>query len=202
MFSGQWLEPLAQVLKNLGSERVWVVHGSDGLDEITTSGPTNVAALENGVVRTFEITPEDVGLRRAKPEALRGGDADDNAAALHGRAGGQAAPFPRRRLAQCRGGAGRRRQGEDLTDGVDARRQSVDSGGAEGRLDRAGRGLEPKREWLTSLTKIEAYKREEIAAAKRARPLAALERAPKPPPPPRGFLAAIARRHRRRRPLR
>ena len=82
VFSRQWVEPLAQVLKNLGSERVWVVHGSDGLDEITTSGPTAVAALENGEVRTFEITPEDVGLARAKPEALRGGDADANAAAL------------------------------------------------------------------------------------------------------------------------
>ena len=59
-----------------------MVHGSDGLDEITTSGPTHVAALENGKVRTFDITPEDVGLARAKPEALRGGDAEANAAAL------------------------------------------------------------------------------------------------------------------------
>ena len=66
VFSRQWVEPLAQVLKNLGSESVWVVHGSDGLDEITTSGPTYVAALENGAVRTFEITPEDVGLQRAR----------------------------------------------------------------------------------------------------------------------------------------
>src|SRR5205085_9300522 len=57
VFSRQWLEPLALVLKNLGSESVWVVHGSDGLDEITTAGPTYVAALENGAVRTFEITP-------------------------------------------------------------------------------------------------------------------------------------------------
>ena len=65
------------MLKNLGSERVWVVHGSDGLDEITTSGPTHVAALENGAVRTFEITPEDVGLARGRsPEQLRGGDAE------------------------------------------------------------------------------------------------------------------------------
>ena len=54
----------------------WVVHGSDGLDEITTSGPTSVAALENGEVRTFEISPEDAGLPRGKPEALRGGDAE------------------------------------------------------------------------------------------------------------------------------
>src|ERR1700746_1941419 len=58
VFSRQWVQPLAQVLKNLGSESVWVVHGSDGLDEITLTGPTFVAALENGHIRTFEVTPE------------------------------------------------------------------------------------------------------------------------------------------------
>src|SRR5476651_1676855 len=63
VFSRQWVEPLAQVLKNLGTESVWVVHGSDGLDEITLTGPTFVAALENGVIRTFEVTPEEAGLR-------------------------------------------------------------------------------------------------------------------------------------------
>src|SRR5438067_10413354 len=82
VFSRQWIEPIAQVLKNLGSESAWVVHGSDGLDEITTAGPTHVAALERGAVRTFEIAPEDVGLARVKPEALRGGSANENAEAL------------------------------------------------------------------------------------------------------------------------
>src|SRR5436305_1275119 len=82
VFSRHWVEPLAQVLKNLGSEAAWVVHGSDGLDEITTAGPTHVAALENGAVRTFEITPEEMGLQRGKSEALRGGEAKENAQAL------------------------------------------------------------------------------------------------------------------------
>src|SRR6187401_2622776 len=82
VFSRQWLEPLALVLKNLGSESAWVVHGSDGLDEITTAGTTHVAALEKGAVRTFEIRPEDAGLTRATSEALRGGDAEHNAKAL------------------------------------------------------------------------------------------------------------------------
>src|SRR5450432_14939 len=81
-FSKHWIEPMAQVLNNLGSECVWVVHGSDGLDEITTSGPTSVAALENGKVRVFEVTPEDVGLPRVKPDALKGGDAAENAKSL------------------------------------------------------------------------------------------------------------------------
>ena len=67
-----------QVLKNLGAERAWVVHGSDGLDEITTSGPTSVAALEDGHVKTFEISPEDVGLAQGQARSVarrrRGGE--------------------------------------------------------------------------------------------------------------------------------
>ncbi|MBN2753172.1 MAG: anthranilate phosphoribosyltransferase [Rhodospirillaceae bacterium] len=82
VFSKDWLEPLAQVLGNLGAERAWLVHGSDGLDEITTTGPTDVAELKDGKVTTFSIAPEDVGLVRVAPEALKGGDPDFNAAAL------------------------------------------------------------------------------------------------------------------------
>src|SRR5579862_943331 len=93
VFSRQWTEPLAQVLKNLGAEGVWVVHGSDGLDEITTSGPTSVTALENGTIRTFEISPEDVGLPKAKPEHLRGGDAAANAQAVENVLEGKPSPF-------------------------------------------------------------------------------------------------------------
>src|SRR3977135_2425145 len=93
VFSRQWVEPLATVLKNLGSESVWVVHGSDGRDEITTAGATYVAALENGAVRTFEITPEEVGIQRVKPDMLRGGDADQNARALLDVLKGMPSPF-------------------------------------------------------------------------------------------------------------
>src|SRR5882672_9753111 len=82
VFSRQWIEPMAQVLNNLGSECVWVVHGSDGLDEITTAGPTSVAELKSGKVRVFEITPEDAGLPCVKPDALKGGDASENAKSL------------------------------------------------------------------------------------------------------------------------
>lgn len=82
VFSGQWVEPMAHVLGNLGAEKAWVVHGSDGLDELTTTGPSSVAALENGKVTTFEVTPEDAGLPRAKPEELLGGDGEHNAIAM------------------------------------------------------------------------------------------------------------------------
>ena len=93
VFSRQWIEPMAQVAKNMGSERVWVVHGSDGLDEITTVGPTAVAALENGTVRTFEISPADIGVEQAKSEALRGADAETNARALRGVLKGEKGPY-------------------------------------------------------------------------------------------------------------
>ena len=82
VFAAQWLEPLAEVLRALGSERVWVIHGSDGLDEMTTTGPTHVAELKNGAIRRFEVTPEEIDLPRAAPADLKGGDAAHNAAAL------------------------------------------------------------------------------------------------------------------------
>lgn len=82
VFSHEWCVPMAEVLGNLGSEKAWIVHGSDGLDEITTTGPTFVAALDKGKVTSFEITPEDAGLVRAAPEALKGGDPQHNAKAL------------------------------------------------------------------------------------------------------------------------
>jgi anthranilate phosphoribosyltransferase len=91
VYAHKWMMPMAEALRGLGSERAWVVHGSDGLDEITTTGPTYAAELRDGVIRTFEIVPEDAGLKRAKPEELKGGDAATNAAALrtllHGRGG-------------------------------------------------------------------------------------------------------------------
>ncbi|MGO9135893.1 MAG: anthranilate phosphoribosyltransferase [Methylovirgula sp.] len=82
VFSRDWLMPLAEVLRNLGAEHVWLVSGADGLDEVTTTGPTYVTALTNGTIRTFEIVPEDAGLPRATLADLKGGDAAHNAAAL------------------------------------------------------------------------------------------------------------------------
>ena len=80
VFATDWVEPMAHVLGQLGSERAWVVHGSDGLDEITTTGPTQVAELRDGKVRCFEVTPEQAGLPKARLEDLRGADAETNAA--------------------------------------------------------------------------------------------------------------------------
>jgi anthranilate phosphoribosyltransferase len=136
VFSRQWVEPLARVLQNLGGERAYVVHGSDGLDEITTCGPTSIAALENGSVKAFEIAPEEVGLPKAKPEALRGGDAETNAAALLAVLKGGKGPF--RDVALFNAGAALVVAGRANTirEGVAIAEKSLDSGEAEGRLDR------------------------------------------------------------------
>ena len=79
VFDGVWAEPMAKVLRNLGSERGWVVHGSDGTDELTTTGPSEVVELRDGELRRFEVTPEDAGLARASLDAIKGGDGDENA---------------------------------------------------------------------------------------------------------------------------
>lgn len=93
VFAREWIEPMARVLGQLGTERAWVVHGSDGLDEITTTGPSDVAELRDGTVRSFEVTPEQAGLPRGRSEDLRGGDPDSNARAIRDLLGGAAGPF-------------------------------------------------------------------------------------------------------------
>jgi anthranilate phosphoribosyltransferase len=136
VFSRQWVEPLAQVLKNLGSERAYVVHGSDGLDEITTAGTTAVASLENGVVRCFEIAPEDVGLPRTKPEALRGGNAEANAEALKAVLEGIKGPYRDVAVLNAAAALVVAAKAKDLAHGVALAQHAIDSGEAEGSLDR------------------------------------------------------------------
>jgi anthranilate phosphoribosyltransferase len=136
VFSRQWVEPLANVLKNLGSESAWVVHGSDGLDEVTSAGPTHVAALENGTVRSFEIAPEDVGVARAMPDMLRGGDADHNARALLDVLKGKVGAFRDVALLNAAAGLVVAGRAKDLKQGFALAAKSIDTGEAEGRLDR------------------------------------------------------------------
>jgi anthranilate phosphoribosyltransferase len=93
VFSRDWIVPLAEVLSNLGADRVWVVHGSDGLDELTTTGPTFVAELKDGSVTSFEVTPEDAGLAQANPQDLIGGEADENAKAIEDVLSGKTSAF-------------------------------------------------------------------------------------------------------------
>ncbi|MDQ4135903.1 MAG: anthranilate phosphoribosyltransferase [Pseudomonadota bacterium] len=136
VFSEAWLEPLTQVLREMGSERVWTVHGSDGLDEITTTGPTHVVALENGAIRRFTVSPEDIGMRTARPEDLKGADPEHNAAELRKVLDGMKTPY--RDIAVINAAAALVVAGEsaDLRDGVARAAHSVDSGAAKGVLER------------------------------------------------------------------
>jgi anthranilate phosphoribosyltransferase len=93
VYSKAWVEPLAQVLKNLGSEACWICHGEGGFDEIVPSGTTWVAELKNGRIASFKVTPETAGLKRSAPDALKGGDAAHNAAALRRVLEGEASAF-------------------------------------------------------------------------------------------------------------
>ncbi|ETR75284.1 anthranilate phosphoribosyltransferase [Afipia sp. P52-10] len=136
VFSRQWVQPLAEVLRNLGAESIWVVHGSDGLDEITLSGPTAVAALENGQIRTFEITPEDAGLPRAHADALKGGDAAANAVSLRGVLEGKPSAYRDVALLNAAAAFVVAGHAKNLKEGVALGAKSLDSGGAMERLNR------------------------------------------------------------------
>lgn len=93
VFDKKWLRPMAEVLKKLGSEHVWVVYGSDGLDEITTTGVTHVAELKDGSISEFDIKPGDVGLTVSNIEELKGGDANVNAQAIRDLLAGKASAY-------------------------------------------------------------------------------------------------------------
>jgi anthranilate phosphoribosyltransferase len=136
VFSKQWVLPLAQVLKNLGSEAVWVVHGSDGLDEITLTGPTFVAALEGGAIRSFEVSPEDVGLKRVAGEALKGGNSAANAVALQSVLDGRPSPYRDVALLNAAAALVVAGRAKDLKEGMTLGIQSIDSGAAAERLKR------------------------------------------------------------------
>jgi anthranilate phosphoribosyltransferase len=136
VFSRQWVQPLAEVLKNLGAESIWVVHGSDGLDEITLTGPTAVCALEQGNIRSFEVTPEDAGLPRADGDALKGGDAAANAMALRSVLEGKASAFRNVALLNAAAAFIVAGKAKDLKEGVAIGVTSLDSGAALDRLNR------------------------------------------------------------------
>jgi anthranilate phosphoribosyltransferase len=136
VFAQQWVEPLAHVFANLGLERAWVVHGADGLDEISTTGPTYVAELKDGEVSTFEVTPEDAGLARASLDDIRGGDSDHNAAAMRAMLAGESSAF--RDIVVLNAAASLIVAGkvDDLAAGAYMATQTIDSGAAMDILNR------------------------------------------------------------------
>jgi anthranilate phosphoribosyltransferase len=135
VYDDRLVEPLARVLGALGADRAWVVHG-DGLDELTTTGLTRVAEWRDGGVRLFNITPEAVGLSRAAPADLRGGEPAENAAALRRLLDGQAGAYRDIVLLNAAAAFLVAEKVETLSEGVDHARQSIDSGAAAAALGR------------------------------------------------------------------
>ncbi|MDZ3837343.1 MAG: anthranilate phosphoribosyltransferase [Rhodospirillales bacterium] len=136
VFDRRWIEPMAEVLGALGSRRAWVVHGSDGLDELTTTGPSFVAELKDGAVRTFEVSPQDAGLPAARPEDLKGGDAETNAAAMRAMVGGERGPFRDAVIFNAAAALVVAGKAQGLAEGAELAARSIDGGGARAALAR------------------------------------------------------------------
>ena len=130
VFDRRWLEPMAQVLLELGHDKAWVVHGDGGFDEMTTTGTSFVAELKNGSISTFEVTPEDAGLPRATFEDIRGGDASVNAQAIVALLDGQPGPFRDTVLLTVAGGLIVADRSETLREGVAIASEAIDRGAA------------------------------------------------------------------------
>jgi anthranilate phosphoribosyltransferase len=135
VYESALVEPLAQALHELGAIRALVVHGEDGLDEITVTGRTRAAELRDGRVRPVLIDPESLGIPRAEPEALRGGDAAENAVIVRRVLEGE--PGAPRDIVELNAAAGLMVAGvaEDLAEGLESARHSIESGAARGKLE-------------------------------------------------------------------
>jgi anthranilate phosphoribosyltransferase len=135
VFAPEWVVPMAEVLGRLGAERAWVVHGA-GIDELTTAGVTKVAEFRDGKVTSFEVTPEEAGLRRVALDDLKGGEPAHNAALMRELLGG--APGPLRDVVLLNSAAALVVAGraEDLRAGVALAARAIDSGAALQVLDR------------------------------------------------------------------
>jgi len=135
VFDGRYVELMARTLADLGCERAFVVHGADGLDEITLSGETHVAEVRGGDVTTYTIVPEDFGLRRAPLEELRGGDAQQNAQIVRRILKGKLGPPRDVVLANASAALVASGCAIDFIDGIQLATRALDSGAALRKLE-------------------------------------------------------------------
>lgn len=135
VFDRSLVEPLAHVLQNLGSRHVFIVAGSDGLDEITLAGPTFVAEAVDGAVKTYEIAPVDFGLPVATKDAIVGGDAEENARLLKAVLDGQTGPHRDIVLLNAAAALMAGCAASSWEEGIEEARKSIDSGAARTKLD-------------------------------------------------------------------
>ena len=130
VFAKAWVEPLAHVLNNLGSERAWICHGEGGFDEIVPCGTSWIADLKGGMVTLAEIKPEDVGITRSSAADLKGGDAAYNAEALRGVLEGKKNAFRDAAVMTAAAALLVAGKAKDLKEGVAQAQKSVDGGAA------------------------------------------------------------------------
>lgn len=131
VYDRHWLVPFAEVLGRLGSRRAWIVHGSDGLDEITLGAPSHVAALDNGQIEEFVINPEDYGMHLEMADGLAGGDAAYNADALRALLDGQVNDYRRVVLMNAAAALVVAEKATDISEGLVLAAKSIDEGHAK-----------------------------------------------------------------------
>jgi anthranilate phosphoribosyltransferase len=134
VFDKRWLRPVAEALGQLGLDRALVVHGQDGMDELTTTTRSWAASLEDGKVREIEIAPEDVGVKRATMAELKGGDANHNADAIRGVLRGEKNAFRDIVILNSAAALMVAGKAKDLSDGATLAVQSIDTGKAAAAL--------------------------------------------------------------------
>ena len=131
VYDNKWAEPMARVLNNLGSRHVWIVHGHDGMDEITVTGPSYITSLKDGVISSFVITPEEYNIPRHSAESLKGGDAYENKKALEDLLNGKNSAYRDIVLLNAAAGLIVAGHSASMTDGLSAARDSIDNGRAQ-----------------------------------------------------------------------
>ncbi len=135
VFDRKWVSPIAHVLKGLGCRHAFVVHGVDGLDEISLMAETQIAELHKGQVTEYKVQPEDMGLERCSPEKVKGGSPEENAVIVREILEGN--PGPKMDIVLLNASAAIRVGGkaDSLKDGLDLARKSIFSGAAKQKLD-------------------------------------------------------------------
>lgn len=134
VFDKKWAQPMAETLGKVGTEAAWVVHGADGLDELSTTGTSHVVELRDGKTRKFEVSPEDAGLPVAKLGDILGGTPEENAEAIHRLLDGEAGAYRDIVLYNAAAGLLVADEVGDLKAGVEAAAASIDSGNAKAAL--------------------------------------------------------------------
>ena len=135
VYSRALINPMAEVLLELGSQKAWLVHGSDGTDEISIAGITWVAALENGIIKNLEINPEDAGLPVHPFEAIIGGTPEYNAAAMATLLDGKKSAYRDAVILNTAAALIVADKANSLTEGAEMAADSIDSGAAKAKLE-------------------------------------------------------------------